>query len=273
MLKVLRKLEQLELRQESERETACLQAFRTADYEYQKDFNPDKENGTCSWCLESPIFQNWQENDLSCLLWITADPGCGKSVLCKDLIDNRLFGLESSNTTICYYFFKDTSAETRSPANAVAAFLHQVLKFKHGRKAMRHALPAYLENANKVCQSLDVMWNILRDISQDPECGRIIFVLDALDECEAKDQKDFVRRFKGLECDVESHVSTSHLKILVTSRPYFKIENEFSELLERIPRIRLPGEKYSTQLQIEMNYVVHARMSRLGSRIVNDTTR
>ncbi|OQD63020.1 hypothetical protein PENPOL_c010G05213 [Penicillium polonicum] len=273
MTKVLRQLEQLELWQKSDKETECLQAFRTTNYEYQKDFNPDKEDGTCNWCLQSPIFRNWQEIDSSCLLWITADPGCGKSVLSKDLVDNRLFGLESSDTTICYFFFKDTSPETRSPANAVAALLHQVLKSKCGRKAMRHALPAYLENADKACQSLDTMWKILRDISQDPECGRIIFVLDALDECETKDQKDLIRRLKGLERHKESQVSTHHLKILVTSRPYLNIENEFRELIENIQGIRLPTENLSTQLQSEMNHVVHVRMSKLGPRIVRETTR
>ncbi|KGO64718.1 hypothetical protein PITC_052630 [Penicillium italicum] len=273
MTKVLRQLEQLESWQKSDKETACLQAFRTTDYEYQKDFNPDKEDGTCKWCLQSPIFQNWQENDTSCLLWVTADPGCGKSVLSKDLVDNRLFGLESSETTICYFFFKDTSPETRSPANAVAALLHQILKSKSGRKAMRHALPAYLENADKTCQSLDTMWNVLRDISQDPECGRIIFILDALDECETKDQKDLIRRLKGLERHKESQGLTHHLKVLVTSRPYLNIENEFRELMENIPGIRLPSEKLSMQLQSEMNHVVHARMSKLGPRIVRETTR
>ncbi|KAF4770862.1 hypothetical protein HAV15_013230 [Penicillium sp. str.  len=257
MTKVLRQLEQLESWQKSDKETECLQAFRTMNYEYQKDFNPDKEHGTCNWCLQSPIFRNWQENDSSCLLWITADPGCGKSVLSKDLVDNRLFGLESSDTTICYFFFKDTSPETRSPANAVAALLHQVLKSKCGRKAM----------------SIDTMWKALRDISQDPECGRIIFVLDALDECERKDQKDLIRRLKGLECHEESQVSTHHLKVLVTSRPYFNIENEFRELIENIPGIRLPTEKLSTQLQSEMNHVVHTRMSKLGPRIVRETIR
>ena len=117
------------------------------------------------------------------------------------------------------------------------------------------------------------MWKALRDISQDPECGRIIFVLDALDECERKDQKDLIRRLKGLECHEESQVSTHHLKVLVTSRPYFNIENEFRELIENIPGIRLPTEKLSTQLQSEMNHVVHTRMSKLGPRIVRETIR
>ncbi|CAI7621322.1 unnamed protein product [Penicillium glandicola] len=273
MTKVLRQFEQLESWQKSDKETACLQAFRTTDYEYQKDFNPEKEDGTCNWCLQSPIFRNWQDNDSSCLLWITADPGCGKSVLSKDLVDKRLFGLESSDTTICYFFFKDTSPETRNPANAVAAFLHQVLKSKCGRKAMKHALPAYLENSDKASQNLDIMWNILRHISQDPECGRIIFVLDALDECETKDQKNLIRRLKGLERPKESQISKHHLKILVTSRPYLNIENEFRELIEDIPGIRLPGEKHSSELHSEMDHVVHARMSKLGPRIVRETTR
>ncbi|KAJ5490498.1 hypothetical protein N7453_011323 [Penicillium expansum] len=273
MTKVVRQLEKLESWQKSDKETACLQAFRTTDYEYQKDLNPDKEDGTCNWCLQSPIFRNWQEIGSSCLLWITADPGCGKSVLSKDLVDKRLFGLESNETTICYFFFKDTSPKTRSPTNAVAALLHQVLKSQYGRKAMRHALPAYLENADKACENLDTMWNILRGIFEDPECGRIIFILDALDECETKDQKNLIGRLKGLERQEESQRSTHHLKILVTSRPYFSIENEFRELMEDIPGIRLPSEKLSTQLQSEMNHVVHARMSKLGPRIVRESTR
>ncbi|KAJ5523566.1 hypothetical protein N7513_013110 [Penicillium frequentans] len=52
------------------------------------------------------------------------DLGYGKSVLYKDLIDNRLFGLKSSDIIIYYFFFKDILAKTQSPANAVAAFLH-----------------------------------------------------------------------------------------------------------------------------------------------------
>lgn len=138
---------------------------------------------------------------------------------------------------------------------------------------MRHALPAYLENADKVCQSLDTMWKVLRDISQDPECGRTIFVLDALDECKTKDQKDLIRRLKGLERREESQGLTHRLKILMTSRPYLNIENEFRELIENIPGIRLPTEKLSTELQSEMNHVVRARMSKLGPRIVRETTR
>ncbi|KAJ5494606.1 hypothetical protein N7463_010693 [Penicillium fimorum] len=269
---VKRQFEERQTWQKSDTERACLQAFHTMDYEYQKDFNPDKEYGTCNWCLQSPIFQNWQSNKSSCLLWVTADLGCGKSVLCKHLIDKRLFGLESSYTTICYFFFKDTSPESRSATNAVAALLHQLLS-RCSRNAMEYyVLPAYLKNAGKVYQNLDVMWSILRRISTSQEGGRIIFVLDALDECEAKDQKDLIRRLRDLQAYNESR-SRNHLKVLVTSRPYFNIENEFSELIESIPGIRLPSEKLCTQLHSKMNYVVHARVSQLGTRIVSEATR
>lgn len=239
---------------------------------YQKDFNPDKEDGTCSRCVQSPIFGHWQANDSSCLLWITADPGCGKSVLCKDLVDKSLFGLEPSDTILCYFSFKDTSPETQSPTYAVAAMLHQVLKSSSGRKAMRYALPVYLENKDKACENLEVMWKIIRNIAQDPECGRITFVLDALDEYEAAEQKTSIERLQSLERD-ENPQCAHQLKVLVTSRPYWNIKNAFRDIIESVPSIRLKGEKLSEELHWEMNHAVHARVSILGPQIAKQTTR
>jgi hypothetical protein len=137
---------------------------------------------------------------------------------------------------------------------------------------MRYALPAYLENKDKACENLEVMWKIVRNIAQNPECGRIIFVLDALDECEATEQKDFIERLKSLERD-ENSQRPHQLKVIVTSRPYWNIENTFSDIVESVPSIRLKGEKLLESFHWEMNQVVHARVSRLGPRIAKQTTR
>jgi len=39
------------------------------------------------------------------MLWVSADPGCGKSVFAKYLVDSILTITESR--IICYFFFKD----------------------------------------------------------------------------------------------------------------------------------------------------------------------
>ncbi|KAJ5948554.1 hypothetical protein N7454_001861 [Penicillium verhagenii] len=263
----------LELWRTSDEEEKCLQALFTTDYEYQKNLNHEREPGTCNWCLSNESFLKWQSNDTSCLLWITADPGCGKSVLSKSLIDERLFGLEPSDTTICYFFFKDISPEARSSTSALAACLHQILKAPRGSKAMEYALPRYRERADKLSESFDTMWKIVKDIAKDPECGRIVLVLDALDECEMTEQKRLMREIKDLELRGNPDKLGHHLKIIVTSRPYWNIESELGNLIENVPTIRLRGESISDKLRSEIDHVVRARVSRLGSRVTSDTAR
>lgn len=92
-------------------------------YERQKESTHDHIPGTCEWVLHHPFFVGWKCGNSSGLLWVSADPGCGKSVKSKALVEERLVTTDS-DTTVCYYFFKDTSSEQRSSNKAIAAFLH-----------------------------------------------------------------------------------------------------------------------------------------------------
>jgi hypothetical protein len=79
--------------------------FRTSNYESHRDRNPEPVNGTCQWLLQHPNYVKWRDSHLSNLLWVSADPGCGKSVLARFLADDELKPTESRIT--CYFFFKD----------------------------------------------------------------------------------------------------------------------------------------------------------------------
>jgi ankyrin repeat domain-containing protein 50 len=60
------------------------------------------------------------------LLWVSADPGCGKSVLAKYLVDEIL---PSTNTRIaCYFFFKDDFEDQKSIAGALCCILYQIFR-------------------------------------------------------------------------------------------------------------------------------------------------
>lgn len=83
--------------------------------------SPDRIPGTCLWVLEDPKYQTWQQSQRDDLLWISADPGCGKSVLSKSLIDDELRA--TGTHTICYFFFKDNE-EQNSLSPALCALLH-----------------------------------------------------------------------------------------------------------------------------------------------------
>jgi ankyrin repeat domain-containing protein 50 len=100
------------------------------------------------------LFQNWQESRSSRMLWVSADPGCGKSVLVKYLVDSVLGSTESRTT--CYFFFKDDFEDQRTVVSALCCILrHNPLcsnvfyspkRFSNGLKSIEKRLPAPLVN-------------------------------------------------------------------------------------------------------------------------------
>ncbi len=72
---------------ETHREKARIEFLRrvqTSPYEDRKNRNPKRADGTCEWFTTHGLFQNWRE-EMSAMLWVSADPGCGKSVLARYL--------------------------------------------------------------------------------------------------------------------------------------------------------------------------------------------
>jgi hypothetical protein len=219
--------------------------------------NPEREPETCLWCLEDERFLDWRDKSTSRLLWVTADPGCGKSVLSKALVDERLLESTPNDTTICYFFFKDTSDEQRSSASALSAMLHQLFSSESGANLIRHALPSFRENRDETSKNLEVMWKIVDNIALDPKCGKIVFLLDALDECQSSEQENLIRKLKGFE----QMYKAKNFKFFITSRLYWNIETQFQSLISDIPRIRIQGENQSERLRSEIDRVITARVS------------
>ncbi|CAK7219974.1 hypothetical protein SBRCBS47491_004032 [Sporothrix bragantina] len=85
---------------------------KNVTYEWYKDRVEDRIQGTCLWFLRHDHFQRWLAQESGPLL-VSADPGCGKSVLAKYLIDHEL---SQQSATICYYFFKDQDQNTARQA-------------------------------------------------------------------------------------------------------------------------------------------------------------
>src|SRR5579871_3337423 len=68
---------------------------------------PKRIEGTCEWFQTHKTYQNWLESPDGGLLLLSADPGCGKSVLSRFLIEEVL-PVKLPRATICYFFFKDS---------------------------------------------------------------------------------------------------------------------------------------------------------------------
>ena len=253
--------EEMRLQNQEDREVKCLQLLHDMaplPYSDRKDRNPVREKGTCEWVTSHPRFRSWQASTAPGLLWVSADPGCGKSVLSRYLIDEVL--PNSATSTTCYFFFKDDFDDQRNFVNALRCILHQL--FSQKRSLLREALDRFLRDGQTL-SSPTALWNILVHAANHNDAGEVICIIDALDECKEAD-----RRIMGsflTELYVHPDSETSRLKFLITSRPYHDIERDFRLLEEQRPTIRLAGENEAEVQKIarEIYIVIQARAKQL----------
>ncbi|KAH7187890.1 hypothetical protein DER44DRAFT_122604 [Fusarium oxysporum] len=243
----------------SEEKQKCHQLFRLtnsskdATYEWYKDRVDERVEGTCMWFLKHEHFQRWLKQDSGPLL-VTADPGCGKSVLAKYLIDHGL----PRSTTICYFFFKDQDQNTAR--QALCALLHQLFSLKPS--LIEHAMPQFRKDGQGLINSTESLWKILRNAIKDPQAGPVIMVLDALDECAESEFTDLMR---NVESQFRSdQLGYGKLKYLLTCRPYDQIVSKFRVLLDAFPNIHIPGEEESETISQEVNHVITRRINQLA---------
>ncbi|KAF2011216.1 hypothetical protein BU24DRAFT_495441 [Aaosphaeria arxii CBS 175.79] len=240
----------------------ALSFFKTSEYESYKNINPKREPQTCRWFLEHPTFQAWKARDKGGLLWLTADPGCGKSVLSRALIDERLVGVGTSK--ICFFFFKDNNDQS-SIATTLCALLHQLLRARKSEGLFsKYCVPAIGECADDLKTDFEELWKVFKKIALDPSVGDIIIVLDALDECPTTSRNILIDRIGELYDDAQEEC---RLKFLVTSRPYHEIKVKFNPLLRKLFTIRLDGDAESDSICQEIDTVIRTKVANIAQNL------
>ncbi|CAI7665531.1 unnamed protein product [Penicillium glandicola] len=240
----------------------CLQILRTSDYEQYKDRNPERLDETCEWFLHHENFSHWHKSESSTLLWVSADPGCGKSVLAKYLIDQEKELEATESRAVCYFFFKDDNDDQASITTALSALLHQL--FSQRTSLIQHAMKDYLAEGSKLPQLFQKLWAILLKAASDPKAGEIVCILDGLDECAEKGRYQIIDVLSVFYKQSIPDDGSSRLKFLITSRPYYDIQRRFAELTHNFPTIRLAGEEESEAIGREIDKVIKWKLSKLA---------
>ena len=229
----------------------------SSTYTEDMDFNRKRVAGTCEWFLEDARFRSWRDAKISRLLWVSAGPGCGKSVLSKSLVDERLVSTSVMASTVCYFFFKHGQVGRQTAANALTAILHQLFAQNLETDLVKYALPRFKIHGKSLCGMFGELWKILTDTVKDPASGEVICVIDALDECEKKDRQSLMDTLVHFYKDMDlTNKADVRLKFLVTSRSYDDIENDFYPLSNVINFVRFDGDDKSDQINREINLVI-----------------
>ncbi|OTA02926.1 hypothetical protein A9Z42_0033450 [Trichoderma parareesei] len=250
----------LEARKAYEEEKATkLLHLLASDYQGNKDFNPPRVDGTCEWFFADERFRNWRDSENSRLLWVSAGPGCGKSVLSRALIDEKRLSTNVTTSTVCYFFFKDGDESRMYAHNALCAILHQLFSQDFTGNLLEQALTSYNNFGETLTKSFSKLWEIFLQCSSTSNCGEIICLIDALDECQEESRNMLIDGLKGLYQRFSKR--PSRLKFLVTSRPYDNIESAFRQFSDTATYLRFDGDDKSAEIGHEIDLVIDARVN------------
>ncbi|KAH7151960.1 hypothetical protein B0J13DRAFT_594004 [Dactylonectria estremocensis] len=186
---------------------------RDATYEWYKDRVEERHEH----------FQTWLKQESGPLL-VTADPGCGKSVLAKYLIDHGL----PRSTTICYFFFKDQDQNTL---------------FSLKPSLIEHAMPQFRKDGQGLINSTESLWKILRNAIKDPQAGPVI-VSDQF----RSDQSGYGKLKYLLTC-----------RPLLKAFPNIRIpgEEESETISQEVNRMKALSPKVKSQLEKSLRETPH----------------
>ena len=222
-------------------------------YRDTKDLVLNRVEGTCEWFFAQDAYKKWIKAPGGSLL-ISADPGCGKSVLAKYLIDEEL-PRKWKSSSICYYFFKDVVQDRLAPA--LCALLHQL--FSANRSLLKCALPTLEANGKAITNNASLLLDLLWQTGRDSWVGPIIIVIDALDECNGEDRGRLLRFLERIQSSEEVK---DKIKILMTTRPYDIILSKYTKDV-RSNRLHVPGERESDAIGREIDLVIKHRLGLL----------
>ncbi|EPE05936.1 ankyrin repeat-containing protein [Ophiostoma piceae UAMH 11346] len=197
-----------------------LKSLSMQDYKAAKERNRNRVPGTCEWFASHQLFRTWKDGASPSMLWVSADPGCGKSVLAKHLV-NTVLPTTDMRTT-CYFFFKDDFEDQKPARNALSCILHQLLLAR--KQVFSDEIVERFETSSQSTSSLQYLWDTLVSAASNQHAGEVVCILDAFDECKTEDQEPFAQILRQF---YDRNPSKANLKFLITSRPYTSIRRGF----------------------------------------------
>ncbi|CAG7996124.1 unnamed protein product [Penicillium nalgiovense] len=248
---------------EDRNERNLLQAL-ASDYEDEKNYNPLRVPDTCEWFFQGNEFRNWRDSDRSTLLWISAGPGCGKSVLSRTLIDENRLSTNVTTSTICYFFFKDGDERRMSATNALCALLHQLFTHDATGTLIQNAVISHRNHGTNLASNFSELWRLFLQCVSSPEIGEVVCLLDALDECNGDSMQQLLSNIEELYSKPQLSSSTSKLKFLITSRPYDRVEKSLQNFPDTTAYLHFDADDKSAEIGHDIDLVIDVKLQKVA---------
>ena len=93
---------------------------------------------TCAWIFDHSKHDQWQESGISGILWISAPPGYGETVLARFLEHRHIRRKKHREITVCWFFCGRNMETQKSAGEIMRIILWRLLEAK--RDLIRRAV-------------------------------------------------------------------------------------------------------------------------------------
>jgi len=197
--------------------------------------------GSGDWVKDEEPLQDWISSK-SPILWISGNPGSGKSFLTYTIITYLLeqFGDATgaaAHDSVGYFFFRDNKDQTRSFEQALRDIAFQIAQTDQAYA--KHVISC-VRDESEVSSIRSAWQKLFLDfyIEGDQQSSAAYVLLDGLDESFEEDRNIFF----GLLKDVEYAGAQSRLHVAMLGRPQV-IDELIDQLEQEVPSIHVDGMK------------------------------
>jgi ankyrin repeat protein len=224
---------------------------------------PRPVQGTCSWILSHPAYLSWLTTEETRLLWVTGEPGCGKTMLSAYLTDHLRLGRGTFAKPQVFFFFCDDKVKSQRDANAILrGILYQIVQ-QH-RKLIKHVKSRFELDGPSLANSFPALWELFLKIVADSTSGAIGVIVDAIDECEIRTRNSFLNAM--MELVNEAHNIDQRpqncIKFLITSRP--SLGNSYN--LTGVMKNRLSIDQNQSNVSEDVKLVIRSKVGEIANR-------
>lgn len=190
--------------------------------------------GTCTWLLEDPVFQECCAGSRR-QLWLHGLAGCGKTVLCAAVLEH-LTAPAVDGRLVLKFFFDFRDPKKRTLDDMLRSLVFQTYRWQLTSTGQSASAPPTSGDQPTEKHLQDSFRRML--VAQK----EVFVVLDALDESATKG-----KLLKWIR-DMRDRTELSHVRLVFTSRPEPKFEQEMQHLIGEENCIPLDSVKINADI-------------------------
>jgi Cdc6-like AAA superfamily ATPase len=212
-----------------------------------------RHQGTGTWLLDSPIFQEWKSGSRQ-HLWLYGWAGCGKTVLATTVLDHLLSS--DIHTTLSFFFdFNDPGKQRLEDLLRSLA----VQLYRSGNKATR-SLDDLFASHNNGGEQPDTTALSAYINTMIGAIGKAYIIIDALDEC--TERSELIQWLETL--------SPNKAQLIITGRPEVEFEREIPQLLNERNCILLDNQAVNADIRSYVKATLKQRREFIDKSLSSD---